>query len=104
MAKGISGEALQQIGSLFDSGALGGLTDRQLLERFRRRDGDGVDPAAERAFAVLVERHGPMVLRVCRRILADPNDAEDSFQVTFLVLARKARSIARRIYRRLSMA
>ena len=37
-----------------------------------------------------------MVLRVCRRILADPNDAEDAFQVTFLVLARKARSIARR--------
>ena len=43
------------------------LTDRQLLERFRTRDGE----AAEWAFAALVERHGPMILRVCRRTLRD---------------------------------
>ena len=51
--------------------------------------------ADEPAFDALVERHGPMVLRVCRRLLDDPNDAEDAFQATFLVLLRQARSIRR---------
>jgi RNA polymerase sigma factor (sigma-70 family) len=49
----------------------------------------------EAAFATLLDRHGPMVLGVCRRILSDPNDAEDAFQATFLVLVRKARSIVK---------
>jgi RNA polymerase sigma factor (sigma-70 family) len=62
------------------------LTDRQLLERFAaRRD--------EEAFAQLVRRHGPLVLRVCRQMLRHQQDAEDAFQATFLVLARKAGSI-----------
>ena len=89
MAKGIHSEALQHVRMLFEAGAVGGLTDRQLLERFRAREGE----AAELAFAALVERHGPMILRVCRRTLRDEHDAQDAFQATFLVLVRKAGSL-----------
>jgi RNA polymerase sigma factor (sigma-70 family) len=59
------------------------------LERFATRAGE----AAELAFAVLVERHGPMVLRACRGILRDDHEAHDAFQATFLILARKGRSL-----------
>jgi ketosteroid isomerase-like protein/biotin carboxyl carrier protein len=78
-----------QIQSLFAAGTLSGLSDHQLLDRFL----GSRDAVAEMAFAVLVERHGPMVLGVCRRILADPHDAEDAFQATFLVLVKRARSV-----------
>jgi RNA polymerase sigma factor (sigma-70 family) len=64
------------------------MTDGQLLERFASR-GD------EEAFAQIVQRHGPMVLGVCRQILRHEQDAEDAFQATFLVLSRKAGSIRR---------
>jgi RNA polymerase sigma factor (sigma-70 family) len=92
MRSGATRPAAAPLETLFRLGTVGGLNDEQLLEQFLARRGED----AELAFAAVVERHGPMVLRVCRRILADPNDAEDAFQVTFLVLARKARSIARR--------
>jgi RNA polymerase sigma factor (sigma-70 family) len=65
-----------------------GAPDADLLARFAL-DRD------EAAFELLLRRHGPMVLGVCRRVLADPNDADDAFQAVFLVLARKAGSIAR---------
>ena len=70
----------------------GGLTDEQLLARFVDSEGD----TGELAFAELVARHGPMVLRVCRMILRNAHDAEDAFQATFLVLARQSRSIRER--------
>jgi RNA polymerase sigma factor (sigma-70 family) len=58
-------------------------TDRDLLREF-------LDTKAEAAFAALVRRHGPMVMRVCRRILGNVDDADDAAQATFLVLVTKA--------------
>ena len=89
MTRRSSGAVLRQIHTLFTAGSSNGVSDRQLLERFLARR----DAVAELAFATLVERHGPMVLGVCRRILADAHEAEDAFQATFLVLVRQAGSI-----------
>ncbi len=64
----------------------GGLNDGQLLGLFvKHRDGD--------AFAALLKRHGPMVMGVFRRVLSSMQDAEDAFQATFLIFARKAGSV-----------
>ena len=65
------------------------VTDASLLERFTSQREEG-------AFAALVERHGPVVFGVCRRVLRHEQSAEDAFQATFLILVRRARSIRRR--------
>ncbi|WP_406698839.1 sigma-70 family RNA polymerase sigma factor [Singulisphaera sp. Ch08] len=91
MAQDSARKAQQQLCTLFTSGAVGGLSDDELLRRFLRQSGCD----AETAFHVLVERHGPMVMGVCRRILSDYHAAEDAFQATFLVLARRADAASR---------
>ncbi len=79
----------QHLETLLSAGAIGTLSDAELLALFTSR----CDHAAELAFVTLVERHGSMVLRTCRAILRDPHDAEDAFQATFLVLVKQARTI-----------
>jgi DNA-directed RNA polymerase specialized sigma24 family protein len=81
--------ASRELRTLFSAGTLGGLSDGSLLDRFAvHRD--------EAAFEALLRRHGSMVWGICRRLLGDHHDVEDAFQATFLVLARKGRSIAQR--------
>jgi RNA polymerase sigma factor (sigma-70 family) len=83
---GAPASLLRHVHQLIANHTIGQLTDRQLLERFAaQRD--------EAAFALLVRRHGPMVLGLCRRLLGHEQDAEDAFQAVFLILARKAGSI-----------
>jgi RNA polymerase sigma factor (sigma-70 family) len=74
---------------LYRGGTSAGQDDAQLLSRFVRDRDEG-------AFESLVQRHGPMVLGICRRVLRDPRDIEDAFQATFLVLAQRAGSIRNR--------
>ncbi len=79
---------LQRLRGLVERPGAGESVDAQLLERFTATHD-------EAAFAELVRRHGPLVLRVCRQILRREHDAEDAFQATFLVLACKAASVRR---------
>src|SRR5262245_19845810 len=78
---------VRQVRSLSAAPHAGAQTDAELLRAFTASS----DPAA---FAALVQRHGPLVLAVCRRVLHQLQDAEDAFQATFLVLARKAASVS----------
>ncbi len=87
-AKSING-VLQHLRQLAAVQTNRGLADGVLLERF-------VGSSDDAAFTALVERHGPMVLGVCRRTLGNLHDAEDACQATFLVLARKAGCIRKR--------
>jgi RNA polymerase sigma factor (sigma-70 family) len=77
---------LHHLHSLRDAQAMTEAPDAQLVERFARGH-------EEAPFAALVRRHGPMVWSVSRRVLANLHDAEDVFQATFLLLARKAQAI-----------
>jgi len=86
MARGQGSLILRYVHGLVGRSEAGARSDRQLLESFAGlRD--------EAAFAALVERHGALVWGVCRRVLGRDQDAEDAFQATFLVLARKAGSV-----------
>jgi RNA polymerase sigma factor (sigma-70 family) len=89
MASGTPGILQRDLNTLFESGSLTGLTDRDLVERVSGPP----DAKAEAAFEALVTRHGPMVLRVCRNVLGHLEDAEDAFQATFLVLVKQRGSI-----------
>src|SRR5262245_6193149 len=79
-----SAEVLKEVVRLVGSADEPGTTDRDLLRRF-------ADQADQGAFATVVGRHAAMVLGVCRRTLANVQDAEDACQATFLLLAQKAR-------------
>ena len=89
MAPGHSDSVLSPLRALIETGSMAGMADGQLLERFAVNQ----DARAETAFAALLARHGPMVLGVCRHLLAGEHAAEDSFQAVFLVLARRAGDI-----------
>ncbi len=89
MARGSSGLIGRHLHTLWTAGAIGEAEDLALLNRFSAHR----DDTAEAAFRILVERHGPMVLRVCRQVLGDGHEAHDAAQAVFLILARKAGSI-----------
>lgn len=89
MPGSLSHELLQNLDLIADGGGVAGLSDSQLLDRYLANH----DDKSENAFNALVSRHGPMVLGVCRHILLAPDDVNDAFQATFLVLVRKASSV-----------
>ncbi len=89
MARGQLDKVLTRLRGLFGPHRGEEQTDGQLLERFVRF-------REETSFTALLQRHGPLVLSVCRRVLVNEHDAEDAFQATFLVLARKATCIRKR--------
>ncbi len=89
MAGDPSNPVLRYIRKVAAAGHALNLPDRELLRRF-------VSQGDEPAFAALVRRHGPAVLRLCRRVLRHEQDAEDAFQATFLVLSRQSASLCPR--------
>lgn len=89
MTDGQTTTLMKQVRKLVAAQAYRELSDAQLLDRFRGQHD-------EAAFAALMERHGAMVLGVCRRVLGNHHDAEDACQATFLVLARKSSSIRKK--------
>jgi RNA polymerase sigma factor (sigma-70 family) len=82
------GGVLRRLRNLVAPGHPADQTDSQLLRRFAAGRDEG-------AFEALLLRHGPLVLGICRRLLRDAHIAEDAFQATFLILAKKAGTIRR---------
>jgi RNA polymerase sigma factor (sigma-70 family) len=85
MSTRVTAAAMDGIHALFHVGAMGNWTDGRLIDQFLT-----CQEGSEAAFRVLIHRHGPMVLGICRRVLGDEHAAEDAFQTTFLVLVKKA--------------
>ncbi len=89
MVRGAWKTVIKQVDRLYAEGSSSGWADDQLLLRFATAREE-----SHLAFEAIVRRHGPMVLQTCRRVLGgDHHAAEDAFQATFLVLARRAGSI-----------
>ncbi len=86
MSHGGLDSVLRQLRHYLASERAGGVADGELLRRFTTAHDEG-------AFAALVQRYGPLVLGVCRRVLPSEHDAEDAFQAAFLVLVRKAAAL-----------
>lgn len=80
---------LRHLHAIYGGAAVAGESDRELLDRFLTRN----RPGGEWAFAALIERHGAMVLQVCRARLRDEHEAQDAFQAVFLVLVHKGRRL-----------
>jgi RNA polymerase sigma factor (sigma-70 family) len=80
---------LDQVSRLIRRQVAGELSDAELLDRY-------VCARDTVAFEAILRRHGPLVLRVCRRVLGREQDAEDAFQATFLVFSRKAASLRKK--------
>jgi RNA polymerase sigma factor (sigma-70 family) len=89
MANGPLGTVIRYLRGVVAPEGPGRVMDAELLERF-------VSARDQAAFELLLWRHGPMVLGVCRRVLRREQDAEDAFQATFLTFVRKAESIGKR--------
>ncbi len=92
MASRRSDSVFRHVRRIFNLGAVGTVSDAQLLDWYI----SSRDESAEAAFEELMLRHGPMVLGICRNVLQDAHDAQDAFQAVFLVLANRARSIRRK--------
>jgi RNA polymerase sigma factor (sigma-70 family) len=89
MVQATLGDVLQYLRITCDTSQAADLTDGDLIERFLVQRQDW-------AFAVLMQRHGPMVLGVCRRVLGDADGADDCFQATFVILVRRAAAIKKK--------
>src|SRR6187397_92245 len=88
MAATTLGAFLQRLKQAMSAETLAACSDQELVERFRSNRDDVV-------FRVILDRHGPMVLQVCRRVLSSAADVEDAFQATFLILIRRGHSVRR---------
>ena len=89
MSTATLGGFLQHLKHTMAAESLADCSDGALVEQFLRTRDDAT-------FTAMLRRHGPMVLRVCRRVLPRQHDAEDAFQATFLVLARRAGTVRKR--------